>query len=63
MKKFTHAEGKSRMFISPTGGGSLEPRHAGKTWLVLSPFSDNPYGLERGQRYTRNLQSNPDDYF
>ncbi|CAK3816755.1 hypothetical protein VCRA217O17_260002 [Vibrio crassostreae] len=21
MKKFTHAEGKSRMFISPTGGG------------------------------------------
>ncbi|WP_254051735.1 hypothetical protein [Vibrio sp. Evd11] len=33
MKKFTHAEGKSRMFTSPTGWG-LEPRHAGKAWVV-----------------------------
>ncbi|CAK3060175.1 hypothetical protein VCRA2126O298_420010 [Vibrio crassostreae] len=62
MKKFTHAEGKSRMFTSPTGWG-LEPRHAGKAWVVLFPCADNPHGLERGQRYARNLQSNPDYYF
>ncbi|CAK2120334.1 conserved hypothetical protein [Vibrio crassostreae] len=52
------------MFTSPTGWGlELEPRHAGKAWVVLFPCADNPHGLERGQRYARNLQSNPDYYF
>lgn len=43
--------------------GSLDPRYAGKTWLDLFPCSDNPYGLKRGERRYRELQSNPHYYF
>ncbi|EOK5922022.1 MULTISPECIES: hypothetical protein [Vibrio harveyi group] len=43
--------------------GSLDPRHAGRTWLALFPCADAPYGLERGQRYAQYLHNNPDYYF
>ncbi|CDT51931.1 hypothetical protein VCRLGP8_390002 [Vibrio crassostreae] len=50
------------MFTSPTGWGARAPT----CWQNLGglfPCADNPHGLERGQRYARNLQSNPDYSF
>ncbi|HAS6021740.1 TPA: hypothetical protein ACGUVV_004658 [Vibrio vulnificus] len=41
--------------------GSLEPRHAGQTWLAIFSCNEDLYGLEHG--YAQYRQSNPDHFF